>query len=67
MIRFKTETQEKCEKMVGEVEGKMLEYKRKYEGEVGKCEEMRERIGRMEEEVAGLEVENDNLQKSAVK
>lgn len=53
--------------MVGEVEGKMLEYKRKYEGEVAKCEEMRERIGRMEEEVAGLEVENDNLQKSAVK
>ncbi len=67
MIRFKTETQEKCEKMVGEVEGKMLEYKRKYEGEMGKCEEMRERIVGLEEEVAGLEVENDNLQKFTVK
>lgn len=67
MIKFKTETQEKCEKMVGEVEGKMLEYKRKYEGEMGKCEEMKERIVRMEEEVAGLEMDNENLQKSSVK
>ncbi len=54
MIKFKTETQEKCEKMVAEVESKMLEYKRKYEGEMGKCEEMRERIAKMEEEVASL-------------
>ena len=67
MIRFKTDTQEKYEKMLGQVESKMIEYKKRYEGENVKCEEMRERIEKMEEDIESLEKLNQTLQQSAAK
>ena len=33
----------------------MIEYKKRYEGENVKCEEMRERIEKMEEDIESLE------------